>query len=164
VILSNEASVALSVFADIETQALFDYGFVQDGRWPFKCFAIFDTEEPPVWMEPKFREQAKGLAIRCRRVARRRALLVPIRAGVWWDPAKYISKFRVSGKRSHKIRRATPAWADHAAIANVYRSCPRGHHVDHIVPLAGKTVCGLHVAPNLQHLPAEENRRKGTTT
>lgn len=58
---------------------------------------------------------------------------------------------------------ATPAWVDRAAIREVYRrSQEMGPDVvvDHIVPILGKTVCGLHVAANLRIIDRDENARK----
>lgn len=71
------------------------------------------------------------------------------------------AKFYASNaKRKADKLRQTPAWADLQAIRKIYENCPEGHHVDHIVPLRGKTVRGLHVEYNLQYLLASDNIRK----
>jgi len=61
---------------------------------------------------------------------------------------------------SRRVRIATPKWSDRAAVSLFSSACPEGYHIDHIVPLRGKSVCGLHVLENLQYLPAQENMRK----
>lgn len=55
----------------------------------------------------------------------------------------------------------TPAWADLDAIARVYeKAATLGFAVDHVIPLQGELVSGLHVWENLQLLSKEENSRK----
>ena len=58
-----------------------------------------------------------------------------------------------------KIKR-TPIWANLSEIVEFYKGCPNGYHVDHIYPLRGKYVSGLHVIENLQYLTAKENMSK----
>lgn len=61
--------------------------------------------------------------------------------------------------RAQKLN-ATPPWADLAAIKSIYKNCPAGYHVDHVIPLRGVNVCGLHIAENLAYLDAVENLLK----
>ncbi|WP_298165067.1 hypothetical protein [Novosphingobium sp.] len=72
----------------------------------------------------------------------------------------------VAARRSW-IKRATPRWLtqeDRRAIAVIYRKAasygPGVMEVDHIVPLRGRNVCGLHVPGNLRIIPAQVNRLK----
>lgn len=72
-----------------------------------------------------------------------------------------------AGKRRAILLQRQPAWADVDAIRLIYaeaieKTLRTGiqHHVDHIIPLRGKTVCGLHVDANLQVLEWSENLEK----
>lgn len=80
------------------------------------------------------------------------------------NPDKMSAKW--ANRRASKLRR-TPPWLtqEHLQqIESVYALAKRltadtgiMHHVDHIVPLQGKTVSGLHVPWNLRAIPAMEN-------
>jgi len=62
--------------------------------------------------------------------------------------------------RASKLDR-TPVWADLEAIKDVYKEAQYFQmDVDHIIPLQGKLVSGLHVWDNLQLLSPKENRTK----
>lgn len=70
-----------------------------------------------------------------------------------WNAAKY---------------KACPGWVDTNAIIAIYKEAVRltrdtgtSYDVDHVVPLQGQSVCGLHVPWNMQILTHSENARKG---
>lgn len=72
-----------------------------------------------------------------------------------------------AGRHAKKLK-ATPAWADPAAMAAIYRLAEAAtaetgcaHHVDHEVPLRSPLVCGLHCETNLRVITASINYAKG---
>ena len=61
-----------------------------------------------------------------------------------------------------KIYWATPPWISKyiPIMRRLYETTPKGHQLDHIVPLKSDLVCGLHVPWNFQHLPRLVNQHK----
>ena len=64
-------------------------------------------------------------------------------------------------RHAAKLQR-TPAWANSKAITTFYaEAAALGLQVDHVIPLRGKLVSGLHVHNNLQMLTHSANSSKG---
>lgn len=77
---------------------------------------------------------------------------------------------RARRKRTEAIDMATPVWLtpqQKAEIASMYEEARKlsssgtKYEVDHIVPLHGAVVCGLHVPWNMRVVSKDENNRRG---
>jgi polyferredoxin len=92
--------------------------------------------------------------------------------GTWKRQNKGLVNASTYKRRTAKIYR-TPKWLiedDFWVMKEAYELAALrtklfgfGWHVDHIVPLQGEIVSGLHVPNNLQVIPARENESKGNT-
>lgn len=76
----------------------------------------------------------------------------------WYLANKKVHLARVRHRQLAKKQR-TPLFGQ-IGIDQFYINCPKGLEVDHIIPLQGKTVSGLHVVWNLQYLDIATNRKK----
>lgn len=63
-------------------------------------------------------------------------------------------------RRALQVSRATPKWVNIEAMAEFYANCPKGFQVDHVIPINGDNVSGLHVLANLQYLSVQAHRAK----
>ena len=103
--------------------------------------------------------------IRNRRYAAKNREKLALKNAEWArnNPDKIAEK--VARRRSAKIN-AMPVWANRTLIKAVYREAShmrnmgRDVHVDHVVPLQGRNVCGLHIHENLEIINAHTNRSK----
>lgn len=84
-----------------------------------------------------------------------------------WYAANKHRKLETTTAREKRCVLATPTWADRELIKELYALAQKlteqtgiPHEVDHVIPLQGKNVSGLHVETNLQVITAKDNRRK----
>jgi hypothetical protein len=86
-----------------------------------------------------------------------------------WQQSNKAVVNSVNSRRRAAEKSATPLWADTKEIQYFYNLASYftwvsggfvKYHVDHVVPLKGKQVCGLHVQNNLQILKSGDNLRK----
>jgi len=75
--------------------------------------------------------------------------------------------FAHNAKRRASKLNATSGWANLEIIKEIYAQCSRlsketgiDCHVDHLIPLQSKLVCGLHVENNLQIITGSSNSKK----
>lgn len=87
----------------------------------------------------------------------------------WWAANPEAASVYYARRRAAK-KNATPSWVgefDALVLVEAYRLARQREaltklpwHVDHVVPLMGRRVCGLHVASNIAVIPAAQNLRK----
>jgi hypothetical protein len=87
----------------------------------------------------------------------------------WVKANRLNSTLNTAKYRTARLQR-TPAWLTDSDLVRIkcfyqvaaMRTRESGYdwHVDHIIPLKGKFVSGLHVPNNLRVIPAIENKRK----
>jgi hypothetical protein len=84
-----------------------------------------------------------------------------------WYALNIDKELAANAVRRAGLALACPKWVSKKDLLAIYkkcrelsRTCKIKYHVDHIVPLKGKIVCGLHVPWNLQIILASENLKK----
>lgn len=94
------------------------------------------------------------------------------KAREWYRKNATKAKQRIAAYRRNAVivPQQTPKWANLFFISEIYDLSRRRtkalgipHEVDHIVPLRGKHVCGLHVEHNLRVVPKAVNRAKAAS-
>ncbi len=117
------------------------------------------------WKSADQKRQSPALLARKRRYVEANRDKVNARTKAWELAHPDLCAAKSARYQASKKRRC-PAWANHDAINLVYiaahfrRALGEDVEVDHIIPLQGRKVSGLHVHTNLQIIPRLDNKVK----
>ena len=153
-----------------QTNEPFKYGDVREDGYIFKEYKLKRLKKNGYfaegWLSPESFEKQKAINANWYKnnVEKHKA-----RAAKWQKNNPDKVNAITAKRRSAKLKR-TPPWLNDNHLLQIQAFYSEAkqlsdqtgvlHHVDHIVPLQGKTVSGLHVPWNLQILTASENSSK----
>lgn len=113
------------------------------------------------------KEKRKGIVNSWRERNKDSVKLYNKKAGQKWAKNNKGKRNAIDRKRKTSLMNRTPSWANLEKIQLFYIESERltketgiPHEVDHIIPLQGKLVSGLHVHDNLQVITRTKNRSK----
>lgn len=113
------------------------------------------------------KEKRRNIVISWRERNPQKVKEMSARGGKKWASNNKGKRNAIDMKRKAALLQRTPKWCDTEKIRKYYIEADRltketgiPHEVDHIIPLQGKTISGLHVHNNLQILTQSENRSK----
>ncbi len=131
-----------------------------------RAYCKANTEQVKAWKSAEQKRNRAAANARNQRYAETHREQLRAKNAAWAqaNPGKCTAK---AARRRASLLQATPSWADHDLMDSYYElaSIYREHaqlevEVDHVVPLQGKKVCGLHVHSNLQIIDSLTNKSK----
>jgi hypothetical protein len=139
------------------------------GRKPKKKWSEYPIEQRTAWIKNYKAGNKELVAQRSKEYADRNRTEIKARAKVYRQKTKDRQAEYVRRRQAAKLQR-TPKWLtedDVWVMREAYKLAKIrtemfgfSWHVDHVLPLQGRTVSGLHVPTNLQVIPWIENVRK----
>lgn len=111
-------------------------------------------------------QNREAVAKNSKKYADKNRAAVNARIKTWKEKNQDKVRMQTATRRASK-KQAQPSWVNSSDLLKIYGQSKRlsdmigiVYHVDHIVPLQGENVCGLHVPWNLQIIPAWQNLQK----
>jgi hypothetical protein len=149
-------------YGHIAERRVLDRGCVVCANAKAKAWKISHPEDAKKWKRTDYWSRREKYLAAASMWQKLNPAKVKIRNSAWRNRNLDKACAKEARRRAAALQQM-PTWADHEAIAAVYleaqrlREAGQDVHVDHIVPLQGRRVRGLHVHYNLQILPSRIN-------